>query len=133
MAGVQMGFADGIAKTPFIARVDRDLCDYCGDCLKTCNVKCIGLDRDARQRPRGERFAAVDPAVCLGCAACTTVCERNALSLTPRMDHVTPPKSKGRLFAHILWEKGRLAPFAAEGVKKGLRSAIGKIRRTSRA
>ena len=51
MAGVQAGFTDGIAKTPFIAEVDAARCDYCGDCLKTCNVKCIGLaeGRHARQ------------------------------------------------------------------------------------
>jgi hypothetical protein len=39
MAGVQMGFADGIAKTPFLAAIDPALCDYCGECLRSCNVK----------------------------------------------------------------------------------------------
>jgi hypothetical protein len=30
MAGVQMGFHDGIAKTGFTAVIDPDRCDYCG-------------------------------------------------------------------------------------------------------
>ena len=47
MAGVQMGFHDGLAKTPFIAEVDPELCDYCGECLRACNVKCVGLGADA--------------------------------------------------------------------------------------
>ncbi len=52
MAGVQMGFADGIAKAPFLAEIDPQRCDYCGECMKACNVKCIGLATDARSRPR---------------------------------------------------------------------------------
>ena len=47
MAGVQSGFPDGLAKTPFIAQVDSQRCDYCGECLRACNVKCIGLASDA--------------------------------------------------------------------------------------
>jgi Na+-translocating ferredoxin:NAD+ oxidoreductase RNF subunit RnfB len=43
LAGVQMGFHDGIAKTPFLAEVDPERCDYCGACLRACNAKCIGL------------------------------------------------------------------------------------------
>ena len=41
MAGVQMGFADDIAKTPVVAELDPGRCDSCGECLKTCNVKWI--------------------------------------------------------------------------------------------
>ena len=45
MAGVQLGFGDGIAKTPFLAEIDPERCNYCGARLKTCNVRCIGLCR----------------------------------------------------------------------------------------
>lgn len=114
MAGVQEGFSDGIAKTPFLAQVDATRCNYCGECLKTCNVKCIGLADGARRRPKGERHAAVDTAVCLGCGACIGVCERGAISLVPRPHPKTPPKNRGRLFARILWEKGRLWPFLVD-------------------
>jgi len=71
MAGVQMGFHNGLAKTPFIAEVDRDLCDYCGECLRSCNVKCIGLAPKARapKSVKGaeppKRYAKVDSEVCL--------------------------------------------------------------------
>lgn len=126
MAGVQMGFADGIAKTPFVAQVDPTLCNYCGDCLKTCNAKCIGLAQDARHRPKEEKFAAVDPGVCLGCAACIPGCENGALALIPRADYAIPPKTKGRLFAQILLEKRRLAPFIVERIKRGLFTLVGR-------
>lgn len=122
MAGVQMGFADGIAKTPFLATIDPARCDYCGECLKTCNVKCIGLADEARGLPRDERRAAVDTAVCLGCGACLPTCEQRAITLVPRPHRTTPPHSKAALLARILWEKGRLTPFVVEGLKRPWRA-----------
>jgi NAD-dependent dihydropyrimidine dehydrogenase PreA subunit len=117
MAGVQMGFADGIAKTPFLAAIDPARCDYCGDCLRTCNVKCIGLANESRSGPKNGRHAAVDAAVCLGCGACLDACERQAISLVPRTEAVRPPRDKGMLFTRILWEKGRLLPFVTDRLK----------------
>jgi len=122
MAGVQMGFADGIAKAPFLAEIDAGNCDYCGECLKTCNVKCIGLADGARVRPRSERHAHVDTKVCLGCGACIDACEHQALRLVPRPDPAIPPGNKGRMFARILWEKGRLWPFIADRANQGWRA-----------
>jgi NAD-dependent dihydropyrimidine dehydrogenase PreA subunit len=123
LAGVQMGFENGIAKTPFLARIDPDRCDYCGECLRTCNVKCIGLAGDSRSGPREGRHAAVDEAVCLGCGACLASCERQAISLVPRPHGATPPRDKGVLYARILWEKRRLMPFVVDRLKRPWRSA----------
>ena len=124
MAGVQMGFQDGLGKTPFIAVVDDDCCDYCGDCLKTCNVKCIGLSKKRKIRAKSDRRAKIDSAVCLGCGACISVCEKEAISLVPREDYRTPPKNKGRMFTRILWEKGRLSPFVVSRIKRKLGAFI---------
>jgi len=125
LAGVQMGFTEGIAKTPFLAAVDPARCDYCGECLKACNVKCIGLADDARGRPRAERHAAPDAAVCLGCGACLSACEKEAIGLVPRPYRTRPPRSKAAMFARILWEKGRLMPFVVEGLKRPWRVLYG--------
>ena len=122
MAGVQMGFQEGLGKTPFIAVVDEDCCDYCGDCLKTCNVKCIGLPRERRTSKKSDRRARINSAVCLGCGACLSVCEKEAISLMPREDYRVPPKNKGRMFTRILWEKGRLSPFVLSRLKRKLRA-----------
>jgi NAD-dependent dihydropyrimidine dehydrogenase PreA subunit len=118
MAGVQLGFSDGIAKTPFLAEIDPSRCDYCGACLKTCNVKGIGLAPAARQSSKAARFAAVEAAVCLGCGACIPVCEQGAIRLVERPQRPRPPKTRGRLFARILWEKGRLWPFVLDRMKR---------------
>jgi NAD-dependent dihydropyrimidine dehydrogenase PreA subunit len=122
MTGVQQGFPDGLAKTPFIARVDRRLCDYCGECLRACNVKCIGLGADARSKgpdsARPKRFAEVRSETCLGCGVCIPTCERGAISLVKRRGYRKPPRNPFNLFGWILWEKGRLLPFLKEGLKR---------------
>ncbi len=126
MAGVQSGFPDGLAKTPFIAEVDPRRCDYCGECLRACNVKCIGLGADARgraeaghrTRTQARRWAEVNPDVCLGCGVCIPECERGAISLVKRRRYRTPPKNALGLFARMLWDKGRLMPFIAEGIRR---------------
>ncbi|NCA69208.1 MAG: 4Fe-4S dicluster domain-containing protein [Sphingobacteriia bacterium] len=120
MAGVQMGFNEGIAKTPFLVEIDPGRCNYCGACLKTCNVKCIGLAAGARQVPRAARYAAVDASVCLGCGACVAVCDQGAIHLVERARRPRPPKTRRQLFGRILWEKGRLWPFALDRMKRRL-------------
>lgn len=117
MAGVQMGFEDGLAKTPFLAVIDEACCDYCGECLKTCNVKCIGLAKEWKGRKKSDRRAKIDEKTCLGCGACIPVCEKEAISLVPRKHHRRPPRNKGWMFARILWEKRRLAPFFSERIR----------------
>ena len=126
MAGVQSGFPDGLAKTPFIAEVDPQRCDYCGECLRACNVKCIGLasgarakaDRGQGGKARVKRYAEVSREVCLGCGVCVSRCEHGAISLVERKGYRPPPRDPVGLFARILWEKGRLVPFIAEGLKR---------------
>ncbi|MGB5733625.1 MAG: 4Fe-4S dicluster domain-containing protein, partial [Thiohalocapsa sp.] len=125
LSGVQMGFNEGIAKTPFLAEINAERCNYCGACLSACNAKCIGLAEMARPVPKAQRWAQVDTEVCLGCGACVDACARNALTLVPRTKRPRPPRDRNALFARILWDKGRLMPFITEGLRRG----IGRLRR----
>jgi ferredoxin len=124
MAGVQHGHPDGLGKTPFIAEVDAEHCDYCGECLRACNAKCIGLGAGARQhRADGQRrrWAEVDADVCLGCGVCVPACEQGAITLKPRHGYRKPPGQPVSLYARMLWEKGRLWPYLGAAVKRRLR------------
>jgi Pyruvate/2-oxoacid:ferredoxin oxidoreductase delta subunit len=87
-----------------------------------CNVKCIGLAPDACIRPRNECFAGIDQQVCLGCDACISTCEHDAIHLVPRPNPAIPPRTKDQMFAPILWEKGRLWPFVADRASQGWRT-----------
>ncbi|MCG6941356.1 MAG: 4Fe-4S ferredoxin [Thiohalocapsa sp.] len=135
LGGVQNGYPDGLAKTPFIAEVDPDLCDYCGECMRACNVKCIGLGSptgakagdqvgtsSARQdRQQRKRWAEVQANVCLGCGVCIPTCEHGAITLKPRDGYRKPPAQPMSLYARMLWEKGRLWPYLREALKRRLR------------
>ena len=118
MAGVQAGYYKGVNKTPYIAVVDQDICDYCGDCFTACNVKAIGLDKVASNG--NGRVSMVKSEICLGCGACITACEKGALAMVSRDDYKLPPKTKRKMFMKIAHEKGWLAPLLTTRVKKKL-------------
>ena len=124
MAGVQLGFHEGIAKTGFTAVIDPERCDYCGTCFTACNVKAIGLAKGATFATPQDRFAAVKEPVCLGCGACISACEKGALRLVPAKNRSRPPAKKRDLFIRILREKGRLGPFVTSRLKKQLRRVL---------
>lgn len=116
MAGVQAGYSDGVAKTPFVAAVDRSVCNGCTLCFSACNVAAIS----AADGPPGSN-AAIDMASCLGCGACVPACARNAISLVERVERPLPPEKRKDMFAAILKEKGRLTPYLVSGARKRAR------------
>lgn len=118
MEGVKSGFYEGVAKTPFLATVDANDCDYCAECIKTCNVRAIALDKTRTYAARDERVARVSDEICLGCGACISSCERKAITLKPRMETILPPLKKRDLFRQILKEKKRLTPFVISRAKR---------------
>lgn len=119
MAGVMLGFKDGIAKTGFIAEVDAPKCKFCGKCMKECNVKCITFEKIG-----DKRIAKIDKETCLGCGACIDSCEFGALSLVERENKNIPPTTRKDLFMAMLREKKRLTPFLVDGLKRKIRKFI---------
>ncbi len=118
MAGVQLGYHEGVAKTPFLATIDARKCNDCGLCFGACNVNAI------TRSEAGPCCAAVDEAICLGCGACVSACKRHALALEERSQRYEPPATRKALFRTLLKEKGRLRPFVVSGAKKKLRSLV---------
>lgn len=117
MAGIQSGFPDGVAKTPFLAEVDAEACTLCGQCINACNAACIVPEKAAKT-------VCLDEQVCLGCGACIDSCPQNALRLVERRKRPHPPRNKGFMFARILREKGRFLPMATAVVKSGVKRLI---------
>ncbi len=114
MLGVQAGYHEGIAKTPFLAQVDEQACNGCGLCSEACNTCAITslIDKSG---------VLISEPACLGCGACVPVCKRNALSLIERSVRPIPPEKRKDMFKAILREKGRLRPFVMSGIKKKMR------------
>ena len=117
MAGIQVGFPDGVAKTPFLAKINKEACTLCGKCFKACNASCIDSVKE-------EHTAQIDEKVCLGCGACIDSCPAGALHLVERPKRPRPPLNKGLMFTRILREKGRLSPMVAAEIKKNLKRLV---------
>ena len=125
MAGVQAGYSDGIAKTPFLAVVDTQTCNGCGLCLAACNVAAISLATG----PSGAH-AVVDVTPCLGCGACVPACARKAIALVERAQRPVPPAKRKDMFVEILKEKGRLTPYLVSGAKKKVGRLLARKQRS---
>lgn len=130
LAGVQMGYHNGIAKTGFTAVIDRQRCNGCGLCSPVCNVKAIEISTGVTFAGKAERYALVSAEICLGCGACVSSCKRGAISMQPLANRLTSPLKRKDLYWRILKEKKRLTPFVVSGIKKSLLNLVkGKFAR----
>ncbi|HIJ81440.1 MAG TPA: 4Fe-4S binding protein [Desulfuromonadales bacterium] len=119
LAGVQMGYHNGVAKTGFRAVIDRERCNGCGACFRACNVSAIALPEGVRFEKKSNRYGVVADSICLGCGACIESCKQEALTMVPA-PRMVPPHKRKDLYIRILKEKKRLTPFVVSGVKKSL-------------
>lgn len=117
LAGVQAGYSDGVAKTPFILNIDEDLCNSCGLCINACNVSALEI-HEAKQPVQ------LREQVCLGCGACIPVCKQGALSMVDRNEDYLPPLNRRAMMKKRLLERGRATPFVVSGVKKKIRRLV---------
>ena len=128
LAGVQMGYVDGIAKTGFTIAIAAERCNACGLCYRACNVQVLA-------RASGGRCAELKKELCLGCGACIGVCPQGALSLVALAKRPLPPHKRKDLFVRMLREKGRLTPYLLLALRKSVQQIFGgkKIIRRSKS
>ena len=70
-----LGIANVVARSPFVNRVDDELCTGCEDCIAACQFDALSMD--------GE-LARVDRDRCVGCGVCVLRCAADALILVRR-------------------------------------------------
>lgn len=61
---------------PFVARVDSDLCTWCGECAKACPYNAIEATRVGEKQ-----VAAVNAVLCKGGGACVPICAQQAIEV----------------------------------------------------
>jgi len=125
LAGVQMGYVDGIAKTGFSVAIDAEKCSGCGLCYRACNVQALGM-------ASGERIALLKKELCLGCGACISACPKGALKMLELAKRPLPPHKRKDLFIKMLREKGRFTPYLLLALRKSVRNLFTKEKKIIR-
>lgn len=106
--GCCCGFLQGITQhhlkhavttTQFIAWVDNEKCNGCGECESRCQIHAIRMEGD---------YPVVDEAYCLGCGVCAHFCPSDAMEMREREKKIIPPKTYKELMVRLMKEKGRM-------------------------
>ncbi len=78
----EMGVANAVARSAFVAEVDEDLCVGCEDCLEYCQFDAMEMDGSV---------VTVSGLRCVGCGVCVVHCFDEALSLARRPESEIKP------------------------------------------
>lgn len=90
-----LGIANVVARSAFVAQVDEGACVGCDLCLDRCQFGALSLDGTAQ----------VDESRCVGCGVCAPACPEKALILVrrPTADVLQPPQTEAE------WRRARAA------------------------
>jgi heterodisulfide reductase subunit A len=61
---------------PIVARIDKNLCTWCGACAEACPFDAIKKAEDVIKS-----IAVINNSVCKGCGMCLPVCPSDAIDL----------------------------------------------------
>jgi len=78
-------------ETPYVPRIDRKKCTFCGTCYRTCVYQVFDLDKH-------RKTVMIDKDRCWSCGFCVGICPENAIVLVDRK-RGRGPIWKGRGFA----------------------------------
>jgi ferredoxin len=68
--------ANVIARSPYVCRVEAELCIGCGACVSRCPAEALSEGQPV----------LIDADRCIGCGVCTLACPTQSLHLEPRPD-----------------------------------------------
>ncbi len=90
-----------LVPSPFVAAVDRDICEGCGLCLERCQMEALQLDDDT---------VVLDAKRCIGCGLCVTTCPTGSLALMrkPASEQPDVPGSMLEAFVKLGRARGKL-------------------------
>jgi len=101
----KFGYPNAVVTSTFIARVDLDLCQGCGQCARACPIQAIdmvGTETPEKKIPR------IDRSFCLGCGVCGLKCPTGAVRLVKREKRVLHPETTFERVILQSLEKGTL-------------------------
>ncbi|MBU0970867.1 MAG: 4Fe-4S binding protein [Proteobacteria bacterium] len=107
-----LGYPHTVVTSNYIADVDPDLCNSCGQCARICPISAIAMTAGGNHQASGKPrlVPTVDPDRCIGCGVCALECSKTrALKLTRRPNRVIHPETTFERIILQSLERGTLA------------------------
>ncbi len=79
-----------LISSPFVAAVNLDTCEGCGDCVDRCQMEALEL---------GDRTVALNLDRCIGCGLCITACPTESLVMVRKPESEQPEVPKNMIEA----------------------------------
>jgi len=82
--------------------VDKEKCNACELCVKSCPVQAISLEAEKLDKKKILKKYEVDPSICMHCNLCVESCPKDALENKPEFARATlhKPKVENRIRRH---------------------------------
>jgi len=87
-----------MVSSPFVAAVNLDTCEGCGDCVDRCQMEALELDDDT---------VALDVDRCIGCGLCITTCPTESLAMVRKPESEQPEVPRNMIEAAMKLSKAR--------------------------
>jgi ferredoxin len=92
----------------FIARIQKDRCIDCGNCIDVCPIKAIQIHEGQNKLEGTGNQIVIDETMCLGCGVCVANCPSGALHLDSRSERVITPVDTVHRTVVMAIERGTL-------------------------
>ncbi len=86
-----------VVKSWYEAKIDRDECTGCLDCVERCPLDAI---------QEGDNVSEIVEGRCIGCGLCVSACPVEAITMEPKPGVEAPPKDFSTLLKQIATERG---------------------------
>jgi len=87
-----------LVSSPFVATVNLDTCEGCGDCVERCQMEALEL---------GDKTVALDVDRCIGCGLCVTACPTDSLAMVRKPESEQPEIPENMIEAYRKLAKAR--------------------------
>jgi len=105
----KFGYPNAIVTSSFIADINIDSCEGCGQCAKACPIGAIEMITKENPETKNKKVPRINNAICIGCGVCSLKCTKTgSLKLIKRKKRVIHPETTFERIILQCLERGTL-------------------------